>query len=387
MTVRLSIIVPTSGRWTLDRTLASIEPQLEPGDEIVVVHDYEVTPTEGRGNAERTEGLRRAVGTTHVAFMDDDDAYLPSALNVMREAACDRPVVFRMDGTRMGVGTLWHDRQLRYCNVSTQMFLIPNRPADMGVWEPHEPSGAGGQPAGSDYTFLKGCCDRMGDPVWREEIIAVLRPRTTAAVVTPWMNHPELHEDYMAAIRDADPHDLIIVDNGSNPPIMDAAIRFDDNQGFSAACNAGLERARSEAVVFLNNDIALTRSGWLDAILDQLEPGVLVGANLRRDRHGDVDGTPLPYLDGWCLAGMRQDLLDLGGFDQSYEEPAYYSDNDLCLRARAEGMVLREARVGLMHKLGATAGPPNAPGKRAVTERNYWRYVERARELLGAAAA
>ena len=39
------------------------------------------------------------------------------------------------------------------------------------------------------------------------------------------------------------------------------------------------------------------------------------------------------------------------------EEPAYYSDNLLCLEARHLGFTLREAKVGLIHMVGATADP------------------------------
>ena len=72
--------------------------------------------------------------------------------------------------------------------------------------------------------------------------------------------------------------------------------------------------------------------------------------------HSDVDGHSFPYIDGWCLAGMREDLLRLGGFDESLQEPAYYSDNLLCLEARAAGMTLRDVRPGLDHLENVTAG-------------------------------
>ena len=68
-------------------------------------------------------------------------------------------------------------------------------------------------------------------------------------------------------------------------------------------------------MLFLNNDIAATAADWVEPIRDALEPGVLVGASLRHDPHGAVDGQPFPYLDGWCLAGMTEDLLELDGFD------------------------------------------------------------------------
>lgn len=203
-------------------------------------------------------------------------------------------------------------------------------------------------------------------------------------VVTPWLGMMELADDYWHAIAHAGPGcHVLVVDNGSDPPLPNA-LRLDRNEGFSFACNIGLAAARTDAILFLNNDVAATAQDWLQPIRQALEPGVLVGANIRNAPHAAVDGTPLPYIDGWCLAGMRADLLDLGGFDEEYEEPAYYSDNDLCLRARAAGMRLREVRVGLHHKLNQTAG--HTERVRAATEANYQRFSDRARELLTVAA-
>jgi GT2 family glycosyltransferase len=205
---------------------------------------------------------------------------------------------------------------------------------------------------------------------------------TSITICTPWRDHLELAGDYFAAVGDTSAERLIIVDDGSRPPLPCAQARFETSRGFSAACNLGLAEADTDAVLFLNNDIALTRADWLDVIRNALEPGVLVGAQLRYDRHGEVDGRPLPYLDGWCLAGMRDDLLELGGFDETLEEPAYYSDNLLCLEARAAGMTLREARVGLTHKCGVTSQPTTNPRVQEATLANRERYAERARELF-----
>lgn len=200
----------------------------------------------------------------------------------------------------------------------------------------------------------------------------------TVTVVTPWLNHRELERDFWAAMRAADAH-VIVIDNGSDPPLPNAW-RLVRNEGFSVACNVGLDLARTDAVLFLNNDIRATRTDWLQTIEAALEPGVLVGAQLRTDPHSQVDGQPMPYLDGWCLAGMREDLLDLGGWDEGYREPAYFGDNDLCLRARAEGMRLREARVGMEHKRNVTAG--HGPDVTEATLANRERFLNRARQLL-----
>ncbi len=198
-------------------------------------------------------------------------------------------------------------------------------------------------------------------------------------VVTPWMNHRELERDYWAAMRVADV-EAIVVDNASEPALPNAW-RLDYNAGFSQACNIGLELARTDAVLFLNNDIQATRQDWAEPIRELLEPGVLVG-NISYHRHGDVDGHPLPYIDGWCLAGMRDDLLELGGFDEGYEEPSYFGDNDLCLRARLAGMTLKQADIGLVHLANRTAGAADTPAVQAATESNRRRFAERAREAL-----
>lgn len=205
------------------------------------------------------------------------------------------------------------------------------------------------------------------------------------ATVTPWHNHLEFADDFLRAMTLGPiPDEMIVVDNASAPPVPFATIRNRRNLGFSAASNQGLAAATADIVVFLNNDVQATETDWLARLAAHVEPGVLAGPMLRRDPHANVDGQPMPYLDGWCLAGMRTDLLELGGFDETLEEPAYYSDNLLCLEARAAGMTLREARIGLVHKLnGTAAGDPRVP---AASAANRVRYERRARELLSVPA-
>jgi GT2 family glycosyltransferase len=206
------------------------------------------------------------------------------------------------------------------------------------------------------------------------------------AIVTPWFDHVELADDYFEAtlpeLEDGD--ESIIVDNGSLPPLPFGILRAESNVGFCAGSNFGLRRARADAVLFLNNDVALGRRGWLSEIREALEPGVLVGS-LRYDAHADVDGAKFPYLDGWCLAGMRADLLELGGFDETLQEPAYYSDNILCLSARERGMTLREVQVGLHHKESTTSQPQRNPAVQAAARANREVYTARVRAILAVA--
>lgn len=213
----------------------------------------------------------------------------------------------------------------------------------------------------------------------------------TSAIVTPWFEHIELAPDYIEALNMGPlPNEVIIADNGGAPQAQLAGLlgkcdlKFVDvgsNLGFSGGSNAGLREATADVVVMLNNDVIAHNEGWLDALVQATEPGVLTGARLVNPEHAQVDGMSMPYLDGWCLAGMREDLLELGGFDESLQEPSYYSDNLLCLEARAAGFVLREVSTGLVHKGGQTSQVNGFVIPQ--TAHNKLIYEKRAREILG----
>ena len=215
------------------------------------------------------------------------------------------------------------------------------------------------------------------------------------SIVTPWLDHEELLEDYLRAIEGAEA-EVIIVDDASDPPLDFATIRLEQPGGFCGASNAGLAAATGEKILFLNNDVAAEDSSWLGRLQSRIEPGAFAGAALRTETHARVPGVsdPLTYLDGWCLGGMKSDLEMLGGWSEEYEEPAYYSDNDLCFRARCLGISLRECRVPLEHKLSTTALAifPNDdqdhphPDLQLVMNNNYQLYVSKVQQLLGSVA-
>jgi GT2 family glycosyltransferase len=268
------------------------------------------------------------------------------------------------------------------------MYVVPNDPARLGNWEPHEPTFA--QPGG-DFTFIRETCEKMGGPVWREEITSVIRPHDrgpSITIVTPWLGHHELAADYVAAVepelRVGD--EVVIVDNGDAPDLPFTAVARGLhgqhlNLGFAAGCNFGLLHVQTDAVLFLNNDVAPMRPGWLEQIRSALEPGFLCGP-IRTGQHTAIDGILYPYIDGWCLAGMTADLYSLGGFDEDLAEPAYYSDNLLCLQARMAGMTLRDVQVSLHHKTSVTSEPGRNPQVEAASTSNRAAYLELARSAI-----
>ncbi len=181
----------------------------------------------------------------------------------------------------------------------------------------------------------------------------------TVTICTPWRDHLELADDYWDAIDAGAPDEVIIVNDGSIEPLPFVGagiVRIIDTEprGFCAACNTGLAAATSEAVLFLNNDIQLQAANWLRHIRNHLAPKTLVG-EIRMGPHTTVDGQQHSYIDGWCIAAMREDWLDLGGWDETLEEPAYYSDNLLSLKAQQAGWDFKATWIGLHHLVSRTA--------------------------------
>lgn len=222
--------------------------------------------------------------------------------------------------------------------------------------------------------------------------------RPSVTVITPWRDAHELAPAYWRAIEAGimDGDRVIVVDNGSDPSVRDAyfarteaalpayatILRSQMNLGFSRACNAAFERAGTEAVLFLNNDVVMTDPGWLAAIRAALRPGVLVGARLRSDPHTAVDGQTVPYLDGWCIAAYGRTWLKVGGWSEQLEEPAYYGDNELAVRAARVGVRLVEVLVGLRHLENYTSRRMRFT---EVAARNRERYAAAVREARSAA--
>jgi GT2 family glycosyltransferase len=172
--------------------------------------------------------------------------------------------------------------------------------------------------------------------------------------------------------------EIVIVDNGSSPAEIEQLSRLSQgditlillgrNLFFGEANNIGVERARGEYIVLLNNDAEVT-AGWLERLMAVLrgEPAAgavgprflypdgrlqEAGAFIRPDGYSLQQGkagtappssfheTPQPvdYCSAACLLMRRRHFLELGGFDPLYE-PAYYEDVDLALRLRSIGLL------------------------------------------------
>lgn len=174
----ITFIVPTVGRPSLRSTLRSIETR--PGDEILVIgnvvglNDPRCTyvhcpPGKDWGHTERNLATPMA-RCRYIAHIDDDDMYVPGTRALMADAiekTPGRPVLFRMQYPN-GI-TLWRDEKVYCGNVGTPMFLIPNMPTRLGIWQSF---------VGGDCAFLEGCKWKAEEFVWRSEITVALGHNT-----------------------------------------------------------------------------------------------------------------------------------------------------------------------------------------------------------------
>ncbi|HZW33324.1 MAG TPA: glycosyltransferase [Isosphaeraceae bacterium] len=106
------------------------------------------------------------------------------------------------------------------------------------------------------------------------------RPELTSIIVPCWNEREFTRLCLRALFRHTQPAwELIVVDNGSTDgtgdflagvqeaaPVPVTLIRNPQNAGFPRAINQGLEVARGEYLVLLNNDAVLT-DGWLDQLI------------------------------------------------------------------------------------------------------------------------
>lgn len=130
---------------------------------------------------------------------------------------------------------------------------------------------------------------------------------------------------------------VIVVDDGSDPPVAGATIRLERNQGPAAARNAGLESVTTPLVAFVDADVVLP-DGWLEPLLghfDDPHVGLVAPrvATARRigtisryeHRHGPLDmgaqparvraGTRVSYVPAAAIVCRVDAVRAVGGFD------------------------------------------------------------------------
>ena len=92
------------------------------------------------------------------------------------------------------------------------------------------------------------------------------------SIVIPVFNQHEMTQECIESVRaNTQDYELIVVDNGSNPPIplksmqepifKFTTIRNETNLGFPVAVNQGIRAATGDRIILLNNDCIVSRVG------------------------------------------------------------------------------------------------------------------------------
>lgn len=197
----LSVIIPTCGRSTLERTLQSIQQQIDSlhkffySDRVEVLvigdthhndfelplsvapslcHNYNVTYLEydggghNWGHHQRNYGMTRARGKW-LSFLQDDDALNPGAFEAIFNAIDFHWGVILGQTQTWQVGIVPREKRLYEGNVDANCIIVPNVPERLGVWE--------NRYAG-DFSFIRDTCELWDNHImWLPKVLSVGRPR------------------------------------------------------------------------------------------------------------------------------------------------------------------------------------------------------------------
>lgn len=210
--------------------------------------------------------------------------------------------------------------------------------------------------------------------------------------------------------------EAIVVDNASgDASFAHARAAIDDprfvfeanrtNLGFAEANNRAAARARGTWLALLNPD-AFPEPDWLESLIEATrrhpEATIFGSTQLQDADPSRLDGGGdrclagfLPWRGGFgaraeglppgdyatlsaCAAAMlvaRAPFVELGGFETSYF--AYCEDVDFCLRARAAGAEIRQARRAVVRHVGGGTTPRRSPVAMRLGARNALRTFAR----------
>ena len=233
------------------------------------------------------------------------------------------------------------------------------------------------------------------------------------SVIVPTWNAGVLIDDCLASISTqlADADELIVIDNASHDDTPDRIadrfphvklVRLSENTGFAGGVNCGLQLARGDKLILINQDVVL-HADCLAALSAQLTIGpAIVGGKLLypdgvtvqhaggiirwpraiADHYGyrqpddgrwstvrDVD-----YVTGAVLALNRAVLETIGLLDEGFY-PAYYEEVDYCFRARAaRARVIYEPAAVAIH-YETQSSDKRTPAYHRAMERGRVRFV------------
>lgn len=197
-------------------------------------------------------------------------------------------------------------------------------------------------------------------------------------------------------------YEIIVVDNGSQDGSVEwlqqqndiRLIANPENAGFPKGCNQGMEIAKGQDILLLNNDTVVT-TNWLSNLRQALYSAPCVGAvgpvtnnctNLQKieipypnentvSAMNDMQHFAAGYnkcdhakwhkwmmVVGFCMLFKREVYEKIGGMDEAYS-PGNYEDVDYCLRIRKAGYEILLCKDTFIHHFGSKTFDRDGGGK------------------------
>jgi hypothetical protein len=220
----------------------------------------------------------------------------------------------------------------------------------------------------------------------------------SVSIIIPNWNGKRYLQTCLPAIVDQsyDDFEIILVDNGSVdgsiayvkecfPNVL--VVSFDTNQGFAAACNAGIMKSCAKFIVLLNNDTK-PADNWLEALVGAIQSfpddvACVSSKMVKMDTPWIIDdaGDTLTWRGGTFKRGhgkheqlfrqreeifspcggaalyRRTVLLEVGLFDEAFF--AYLEDVDLGMRIRLAGYRCYFVPEAVVQHVGHGSGLPD----------------------------
>lgn len=232
------------------------------------------------------------------------------------------------------------------------------------------------------------------------------------SIVVPAWNQLDFTKACLDSIRryTPEPYEIIVVDNGSTDgtgdylraaPDIDAILN-EENRGFPAAVNQGMNAAKGRQVLLLNNDVVVT-TGWLRRMLAVLHSDATVG--LVGPCSNNVSGPqqiPISYqalagleafawehgklaagqrsevtrLVGFCFLVKREVIEAIGLLDEQFGI-GMFEDDDYCRRALAAGFRAVIAGDAFVHHFGSQTFASSGIDPYALYQENLEKFANK----------
>lgn len=188
-------------------------------------------------------------------------------------------------------------------------------------------------------------------------------------------------------------HEIIVIDDGGTDNTISyiksrypqiRTIKLPKNYGFARACNIASKESKNPILLFLNNDIRVTKD-FLKPLIEPFKQedifavspkiiaerdkfiesihettfisGYFCNKRINWDSIEKIDSLfPISFASGAAIAVDKDKFLELNGFDEIYH-PYYWEDVDLSYRAWKKGWrVIYHPGSIVFHQRGATIG-------------------------------